>query len=89
MAQAAVGAVIRGARAQAGLTQRELGALCGYSASAVSRLESGASRPEWATVLRIARVLRIPLDRLSMDPPAVACARAACGVCCRASACGP
>lgn len=54
-----VGAAIRGARASARMTQAELGAMCGYSASAISRIESGTLWPGWESVTQIATLLRI------------------------------
>jgi transcriptional regulator with XRE-family HTH domain len=59
--RAEVGAAIRSARLAAGLTQTELGACCGFSASTISRLESGRSRLDDITVRRvIAEALSMP-----------------------------
>ncbi|MCZ1009122.1 helix-turn-helix domain-containing protein [Streptomyces lydicus] len=60
-----VGALIRGARNAARLTQKALGALCGYSASAISRIESNQMRLDYSVAVRLAGVLGIPLDRLT------------------------
>ncbi|MEU4861611.1 helix-turn-helix transcriptional regulator [Kitasatospora aureofaciens] len=37
------------------MTQAQLGRACGYSASAISRVEAGALRPTEQALLRIAR----------------------------------
>ncbi|WP_434590546.1 helix-turn-helix domain-containing protein [Streptomyces sp. A5-4] len=70
------GAVIRGARGSARLTQAQLGTRCGYSASAISRIESNKLRPDCSAVVRMAEALGIPPERLrgSAGPnrPAVA-----------------
>ncbi|GLF94273.1 helix-turn-helix domain-containing protein [Streptomyces yaizuensis] len=71
-----LGAVIRGARCAARLTQAQLGRECGYSASAISRIESNKLRPDRAAELRIAAALGIPPERLGRsavpDAPAIA-----------------
>lgn len=59
-----VGAVIRGARCAARLTQTQLGEKCGYSASAISRIESNRMRLDFTATLRVAAVLNIPPDQL-------------------------
>lgn len=61
-----VGSVIRGARAAARMTQAQLGALCGYSASAVSRMESNGLQPSREALLRIAEALRITPEALGV-----------------------
>ncbi|WLQ33869.1 helix-turn-helix transcriptional regulator [Streptomyces castrisilvae] len=70
------GALIRGARCTARLTQTELGARCGYSASAISRIEANKLRPEQSAMLRMCEVLAIPPERMGgsavMGGPAVA-----------------
>ncbi|MES9587708.1 MULTISPECIES: helix-turn-helix domain-containing protein [unclassified Streptomyces] len=58
------GAVIRGARCSARLTQAQLGARCGYSASAISRIEANKLRLEYSAMLRICEVLAIPPGRM-------------------------
>ncbi|MGV4984678.1 helix-turn-helix domain-containing protein [Streptomyces sp. NRAIS4] len=63
-ADAEIGAVLRGARCAARLTQAQVGAACGYSASAVSRIESGKLRVDYPTLLRFAEFLRITPDQL-------------------------
>ncbi|MFF3291193.1 helix-turn-helix domain-containing protein [Streptomyces sp. NPDC003023] len=59
-----LGAVIRGARGAARLTQAQLGGKCGYSASAISRIEGNKLRPEHSAMLLMAEVLGIPPERL-------------------------
>lgn len=61
-----VGSVIRGARAAARMTQTQLGALCGYSASAVSRIESNGLQPSREAALRIAEALNIAPEALGV-----------------------
>ncbi|MFI1165670.1 helix-turn-helix domain-containing protein [Streptomyces sp. NPDC020801] len=63
-ADAEIGALLRGARCVARLTQAEVGAACGYSASAVSRIESGRMSVDYPTLLKIAAFLRIAPDQL-------------------------
>lgn len=58
------GAVIRGARCSARLTQTQLGAKCGYSASAISRIEANRLRPDYSAMLRICEVLGIQPERM-------------------------
>ncbi|MEV6796511.1 helix-turn-helix transcriptional regulator [Streptomyces sp. NPDC051320] len=60
-----VGAVIRGARCTARITQAQLGAQCGYSASAISRIESNRLRLDYQSMLRVAAVLGIRPDQLN------------------------
>ncbi|MFF1921306.1 helix-turn-helix domain-containing protein [Streptomyces sp. NPDC058221] len=59
-----IGAIIRGARATARITQMRLGATCGYSASAISRIEANKLRPEPSALLRMCEVLGIPPERM-------------------------
>ncbi|WP_281292381.1 helix-turn-helix domain-containing protein [Kitasatospora atroaurantiaca] len=61
-----VGSVIRGARAAARMTQAQLGELCGYSSSAISRVEGGRLRLAPETLLRVAEVLRIAPEELGV-----------------------
>ncbi|MFJ3587609.1 helix-turn-helix domain-containing protein [Streptomyces sp. NPDC090231] len=62
------GAIIRGARSAARLTQTQLGARCGYSASAISRIEANKLRPEYSAMLRMCEVLAIPPERMRGSP---------------------
>jgi transcriptional regulator with XRE-family HTH domain len=61
-----MGTVIRAARAAARLTQAQLGLACGYSASAISRIEAGKLEPGREALLRIAAELGIPPERLGV-----------------------
>ncbi|MDQ8707503.1 helix-turn-helix transcriptional regulator [Streptomyces sp. LHD-70] len=68
-----IGAIIRGARCAARLTQTQLGQKCGYSASAISRIESNQLRLEHQRLLQLAVLLNIPPNRLTSTPvPATA-----------------
>lgn len=66
MGQASVeiGALLRGARCAKRLTQAQVGEVCGYSASAVSRIESGKLSLDYSSLMRFAAFLEIPSDRL-------------------------
>ena len=59
-----IGAELRAARCRARLGQAQVGKAVGYSASAVSRIESGQMRLEYSRLLAFAEFLGIPLDRL-------------------------
>src|SRR5262249_42298042 len=63
-----VGAVVRLARKAAGLTQRELGDLCGgYGQSTISRIEDGkTANPPPVMLRRIADVTGIPTEWLGL-----------------------
>jgi transcriptional regulator with XRE-family HTH domain len=63
-----VGAAIRGARCAARMTQADLGALCGYSGSAVSRIESGELQPGWEVLARILDLLGVPRSIVEGHP---------------------
>ncbi|WP_262699888.1 MULTISPECIES: helix-turn-helix domain-containing protein [Streptomyces] len=63
-----IGAILRGARCAARLTQAQVGQACGYSASAVSRIESGRMRLDHAALARFTAFLNLPLDRLIATP---------------------
>ncbi|MFJ7905617.1 helix-turn-helix domain-containing protein [Kitasatospora sp. NPDC096204] len=52
------------------MTQAELGRACGYSASAISRVEAGLLRPADQPLAVIVRVLGIRLDDISKGRPA-------------------
>lgn len=67
-----IGATIRGARAAARLTQAELGRSCGYSPSAVSRLEAGTLRPAPEILQQIAATLSLDPQRLGLSQPGTA-----------------
>lgn len=61
-----IGALIRGARCTLRLTQTEVGAACGYSASAISRIESGHLRLDYSRLMQFAAFLGISPDRLAL-----------------------
>lgn len=66
----AAGALIRRVRTARGLTLADLGALCGYSASTVSRLERGRQPLRDIVVLAsIADALQIPPQALGLADP--------------------
>ncbi|GAB3404172.1 helix-turn-helix domain-containing protein [Flindersiella endophytica] len=63
------GAIVRLARRAEGWTQADLGTRCGYSASTISRLESGAQPLSSIELLRtLSAVLRIPPALLGLSP---------------------
>lgn len=64
------GATVRAARLAAGLTLAELGQLCGYSASQISRYERGVQPLTDITLLhRFAAALAIPPQIFGLTPP--------------------
>ncbi|MFB8290244.1 helix-turn-helix domain-containing protein [Kitasatospora purpeofusca] len=60
------GAAVRAARAARRWNQAQLGAKCGYSASAVSRIEAGLMHPTLESLDRIATVLTLDLVALGL-----------------------
>ncbi|MFE2726124.1 helix-turn-helix domain-containing protein [Kitasatospora sp. NPDC059327] len=52
------------------MTQAQLGRACGYSASAISRVEAGLLRPAEQPLLLIARALDLPRDAVCVGAPA-------------------
>jgi transcriptional regulator with XRE-family HTH domain len=64
-----IGTELRCARVRARLTQAQVGTEVGYSASAISRIESGLMSVEPSRLAKFAEVLRIPLDMLNATPP--------------------
>lgn len=63
-----IGSILRGARCAVRLTQAQVGQACGYSASAVSRIESGRMRLDYTALVQFAAFLNLPLDRLTATP---------------------
>ncbi|MEU5498476.1 helix-turn-helix domain-containing protein [Streptomyces griseofuscus] len=63
-ADARIGALLRGARCAARLTQTQVGDACGYSASAVSRIEGGRMSVDYPTLLKFAAFLGIAPEQL-------------------------
>lgn len=59
-----LGAHIKALRSQLGLTQEKLAARIERSVDAVSKIERGASLPSLETLIGIARVLDVPLERI-------------------------
>jgi len=62
-----VGDRIRAIRMERGLTQKELGELCGMADSAIRRYESNRGNPTQKTLLKIAKALGVHLRDLSDD----------------------
>ena len=61
---------IRKIRKEKGLTQRELGELCGMADSAIRRYESGRANPKIETLQKIANALNVPIYELAeFDAP--------------------
>jgi transcriptional regulator with XRE-family HTH domain len=61
---AEIGALLRGARCAKRLTQAQVGVACGYSASAVSRIEAGKLSLDYPSLMRFLAFLEIPVDQL-------------------------
>ena len=59
-----LGAAIDAARAEAGLTQEQLGELTGLGQTVISRIESGQRKIESLELLAIVRALGVDLDEL-------------------------
>lgn len=64
-----LGAALRNARIEAGLTQDELGARAGVSRQLVSRVESGSPRGEIGRVAQVAAALGYRLTVEPRKPP--------------------
>lgn len=62
-----VGEIIRELRLQKGLTQKQLGDLCGMADSAIRRYESGRANPKLETIKKIADALDTSIDILLED----------------------
>jgi transcriptional regulator with XRE-family HTH domain len=65
---AEVGARLRRARTQRGVTLTELAAATGISKSTLSRLENGQRKPSLELLLPLAQAYRVPLDDLVGAP---------------------
>ena len=62
------GELIKAARKSRGLTQKQLGDLCGMADSAIRRYESGKGNPTQKTLQRIASALQVdPYSLYSFD----------------------
>ncbi|CAL9611111.1 hypothetical protein SUDANB120_05645 [Streptomyces sp. enrichment culture] len=66
---ASVGPRLRALRKSRGITLAALADTTGISVSTLSRLESGARRPNLELLLPLARAYRVPLDELVGAPP--------------------
>lgn len=60
----ALGAVIRGLREGAGLSQEELAARAGIEPDETTAIEAGQLEPTWGDLRRISRALGLPLPEL-------------------------
>lgn len=60
-----LGEKIKSARLDKGLTQKQLGELCGMADSAIRRYELGGANPKIETLRRIADALEVPLSEFS------------------------
>ncbi|MBQ4094392.1 MAG: helix-turn-helix transcriptional regulator [Oscillospiraceae bacterium] len=67
---ATIGNRIRRARLQAGLSQQQLADQLELSRQAVGRWETDTVRPSTDNLLRLCRILNIPLQQLTADPEA-------------------
>lgn len=63
-----IGANIRTVREQKGLSQKELAAAIGVAATQYSRVETGKVMPTLKTLIKIAKVLDVPLEALVNAP---------------------
>jgi Helix-turn-helix domain len=68
--QRQLGTAIRAARCARRMTQTQLGRACGYSASAISRVEAGLLRPADQPLAVIVQVLGLRLDALGLGAAA-------------------
>lgn len=62
-----LGVKIERARKKLGLSQAELGQRVGVSQTAVCRWETGAKQPSLNNMLKLSKVLEIPMDYLLND----------------------
>lgn len=60
-----IGQNIRALRKQRGLTQAQLGGLCGVTAASIGSYEKGSTVPKRRVLDRLARALDVPPDRLT------------------------
>ncbi len=60
----ALGAAIRQAREEAGLSQAQLAVHAGLAVGTLTRLENGSRDPSWSSLKALARALGLPLDKL-------------------------
>ena len=64
---ASLGDILRAARVERGMTQRQVAAEAGVSAGLIGQFETGRTKPSVATLLAVARVLQLSLDELFAD----------------------
>jgi transcriptional regulator with XRE-family HTH domain len=64
-----IGQNIRALRKKKGLTQAQLGALCGISGGAVGSYENGITVPKRRVVEKIAHALDVPAERIMDSAP--------------------
>lgn len=57
-----IGTVIRKYRKERGLTQKQLGALCGISEQNIGNYERGVRKPKIETLLKISKALEVPVN---------------------------
>ena len=73
-AEALFGGVLRDLRKERGLSQETLAFESGYHPTYIGQLERGKKSPSLRTIIRVARVLRIPasdiLKRIEVGSPA-------------------
>lgn len=62
-----IGEKIKTLRQKKGLTQKQLGDLCGMADSAIRRYENGRAKPKIETIEKIANALSVPLNKLIDD----------------------
>lgn len=62
------GTKIKEIRKQKGLTQKQLGDLCGMADSAIRRYENGNANPKIETLKKIAAALEVPVSELFSIP---------------------
>ena len=65
--QTYTGDKIRKLRKEKGLTQKQLGELCGIADSNIRKYESGKQNPKLETLQKIARALDVPITALRAD----------------------
>lgn len=69
-----IGQNIRACRKRLGLTQAQLGGLCGVSGASIGSYEKGATLPKRRVVDKIAAALGVPADKLLKAPASSASA---------------
>lgn len=62
-----IGALIKKAREAAGLSQRQLAALCEVDSSDIGRIERAETDPRLSTLIELAQALKMPLPLTNWD----------------------